>query len=248
MVFNFLKSFSTFRFQTLYLVFIFCRNFFSQPQVLGAAEKGKSFANNVTRTSTLLRSLRNNGDTTAKYLHSQFQKQAPGVSDIAQESLRLMEIARTLAMGVQQKDIEENNFIFDLSSVNLEGHCQQQMADISECDAGAQFRTIDGSCNNLMEPSYGRSQTPLQRILRNAYADGISEPRKFGKNRNPLPSAKIVSRSTSGLANKEDKLFTSLVFAFGQFLDHDLDHVPIHESHGKICLLYMCRKNFHVNL
>ena len=207
--------------------------------MLGAAEKGKSFANNVTRTSTLLRSLRSDKGTTAKYLHSQFQKQAPGVSEIAQESLRLTEIARTLAMGVQEKNIEDNNFIFDLSSVNLDGHCLQQKSEISECDARAHFRTIDGSCNNLMKPSFGRSQTPLQRILRNAYADGISEPRKFGKNRNPLPSAKIVSKWTSGLANKEDKLFTSLIFAFGQFLDHDLDHVPIHESHGKTFLFQL---------
>ena len=65
----------------------------------------------------------------------------------------------------------------------------------------------------------------------------ISEPRKMGKNGKPLPSAKIVSNSTRGLASNEDRLFTSLVFAFGQFLDHDLDHVPIHEASGKSLLL-----------
>ena len=222
-------------FHILYTYFsVFCRIGFSQPQVLIAAEKGKSFANNVTRISTLLRSLRSNRGTTAKYLHSQFQKQAPGVYEIAQESLQLTEIARTLRE--QQKNIvgeEEDDFIYD---VNLEGQCMQ-LKESSECEARAKFRTIDGSCNNLIEPSYGKSNTPLRRILKNNYTDSISEPRKLGKNGKPLPSAKIVSNSTRGLASNEDRLFTSLVFAFGQFLDHDLDHVPIHESSGKSLLL-----------
>ena len=202
--------------------------------MLIVAEKGKSFANNVTRIGTLLRSLRSNRGTTAKYLHSQFQKQAPGVYEIAQESLQLTEIARTLR--VQQKNIvgeEEDDFIYD---VNLEGQCMQ-LKESSECEARAKFRTIDGSCNNLIEPSYGKSNTPLRRILKNNYTDSISEPRKLGKNGKPLPSAKIVSNSTRGLASNEDRLFTSLVFAFGQFLDHDLDHVPIHEASGKSLLL-----------
>ena len=36
---------------------------------------------------------------------------------------------------------------------------------------------IQGECNNLRRPLLGKSFTPLQRILANAYDDGIIEPR-----------------------------------------------------------------------
>ena len=41
------------------------------------------------------------------------------------------------------------------------------------CDPNNKFRTADGSCNNLRQPKYGASGTPLQRILPNRYFDGM---------------------------------------------------------------------------
>ena len=43
---------------------------------------------------------------------------------------------------------------------------------VPECDPKTRFRTADGSCNNLLQPKYGKSGTPLQRILPNSYSDG----------------------------------------------------------------------------
>ena len=40
------------------------------------------------------------------------------------------------------------------------------------CNPNTKFRTPDGSCNNLRQPKYGISGSPLQRILPNKYADG----------------------------------------------------------------------------
>ena len=40
------------------------------------------------------------------------------------------------------------------------------------CDPDNKFRTADGSCNNLRQPKYGTSGTPLQRLLPNRYFDG----------------------------------------------------------------------------
>ncbi len=41
------------------------------------------------------------------------------------------------------------------------------------CDPEEKFRRIDGSCNNLKIPKLGMAFTPLRRVLRNAYEDGM---------------------------------------------------------------------------
>ena len=41
------------------------------------------------------------------------------------------------------------------------------------CDSKKQYRTIDGTCNNLKRPYTGAAKTPLQRVVKqNTYADG----------------------------------------------------------------------------
>ena len=57
------------------------------------------------------------------------------------------------------------------------------------CNRNDKFRTIDGSCNNLLNPKYGMSFTPVQRVLPPAYADGFMLPRAR-KNGKPLPSTR----------------------------------------------------------
>jgi hypothetical protein len=38
------------------------------------------------------------------------------------------------------------------------------------CNPNLQFRSFDGSCNNLRDPNMGRTGTPYQRILLPEYA------------------------------------------------------------------------------
>jgi peroxidase len=89
------------------------------------------------------------------------------------------------------------------------------------------YRTFDGSCNNARKTKYGQALTPVQRILPNAYADQLILPRR-ASNRGPLPSARLVSNTvTTKDAESPSRVNTALLMAVGQFIDHDLTHVPM---------------------
>ena len=44
---------------------------------------------------------------------------------------------------------------------------------VQSCNLRSKYRNIDGSCNNAIKPKYGKSNTPLQRLLAPAYKNGI---------------------------------------------------------------------------
>ena len=43
------------------------------------------------------------------------------------------------------------------------------------CDASTPYRTLDGSCNNLVHTEIGMVETPLTRVVGNANGDGTYE-------------------------------------------------------------------------
>jgi len=81
-------------------------------------------------------------------------------------------------------------------------------------------QSIDGTGNNLAHTDWGAAGVDLLRTSAAAYADGISAP--SGSDR---PGAREISNALSlspdgGVTNNRD--FTAFVYAWGQFLDHDL--------------------------
>ncbi|MEM9192553.1 MAG: peroxidase family protein [Myxococcota bacterium] len=82
------------------------------------------------------------------------------------------------------------------------------------------FRTIDGTNNHPTNPAYGAANTSLLRLSPAGYGDGRSTP--AGASR---PSARAVS---NGVVAQPGPLparegFSDYLWAWGQFLDHDLD-------------------------
>jgi hypothetical protein len=80
--------------------------------------------------------------------------------------------------------------------------------------------SFDGIGNNVAHPTWGSTGQDLLRVSPAAYGDGISTP--SGADR---PNARLVSNLLSaspegGITNDRD--FTAFVYAWGQFLDHDL--------------------------
>ena len=56
---------------------------------------------------------------------------------------------------------------------------------------------------------------------------GLSLPRISRRGRQ-LPSGREVTNIVLNRQENPDEDFTAMLISFGQFLDHDLDHVPIH--------------------
>ncbi len=84
------------------------------------------------------------------------------------------------------------------------------------------YRTFNGSENNVANPTWGAVGTQLLRVAASNYADGISTLAVRGAN-NPNP--RIVSNKVclQGANNPNGNGLSDFIWAWGQFLDHELD-------------------------
>lgn len=95
-----------------------------------------------------------------------------------------------------------NQFIFDLANQDYE------------------YRTIDGSNNNLSHPEWGKAHTQLLRTAPVNYDDGISSPAEANRP-NPREVSNEVFQQNG--TTKNSKKATGLFWLWGQLIDHDLD-------------------------
>ena len=81
--------------------------------------------------------------------------------------------------------------------------------------------SIDGSGNNIANPTWGSVGVDFLRIAQAAYTDGVSSP--AGADR---PSAREVSNALAAQGTDteaNDRDLSDYIYAWGQFLDHDID-------------------------
>jgi hypothetical protein len=83
---------------------------------------------------------------------------------------------------------------------------------------GLQFRTIDGSGNNLLHTSLNAAGTDFARLGPANFADGIDT---MVGGPNPRDISNIVVAGNGDLPNPQG--FSGMMYAWGQFIDHDLD-------------------------
>lgn len=72
-----------------------------------------------------------------------------------------------LTEGLQSVDIGSL-----LPSDGLDSFIDPECEDTSPCDPSSPFRTLSGHCNNLRNPSWGKSLTVFSRLLPSVYEDG----------------------------------------------------------------------------
>ncbi|VDI06926.1 Hypothetical predicted protein [Mytilus galloprovincialis] len=91
------------------------------------------------------------------------------------------------------------------------------------CDENYPYRSVDGSCNNLDYPEWGKSFTPQERFVSAHYEDGIDYPRDYD-----LPSPRLISNKLFNDTGEGsyDKRKTAEMMAWGQLLAHDFVLTP----------------------
>lgn len=95
------------------------------------------------------------------------------------------------------------------------------------CDSSSKYSNLDGSCNNLANPYYGKAGTPLGRLLTPVYDDGSNSPKTSG-----LPNPRKVSLALNSDNSSVEPTWTHLWMVFGQFLAHDFSFTPQIEVNG----------------
>lgn len=103
-------------------------------------------------------------------------------------------------------------------------HCNKKCCNDSKiikilCGKCWEYRTLDGSENNLNNPEYGQAGTELGRLTKARYKDGISKPIDEPQR----PNARDISNK---VIHEDNTIFESGISAFfwlwGQFIDHDI--------------------------
>jgi len=104
-------------------------------------------------------------------------------------------------------------------SVNL--HCKQSLGPVSCPSVTSKIRTIDGSCNNVQEPTWGRTFDRLSRLLPALE----TVPRRT----NARTISFVTQRGTSDALNEgrlvpppQTGTLTAWIYQFGQYLAHDI--------------------------
>jgi peroxidase len=85
----------------------------------------------------------------------------------------------------------------------------------------ADVRAITGENNNLANPDWGSTDEQLLRLAPAAYEDGISEAAGADRLSAREISNILAAQPEGDLLN--DRNLSAMVYAFGQFVDHDID-------------------------
>jgi hypothetical protein len=84
-----------------------------------------------------------------------------------------------------------------------------------------EVQSLDGSGNNIDNPTWGQAGKPYLRMGTAHYADGISQP--FTGPNARFVSNRIINDGTAAFAVFSERRLTQMAWQWGQFLDHTFD-------------------------
>ncbi|XP_025421585.1 peroxidase isoform X2 [Sipha flava] len=170
-------------------------------------------------------------DGTPSYRHQQVMKSGPESIRIARngyvENVATEKLRETLNVT---KDTDAM-ILVDNNVTTVFNSSECASPDPVICPLRSRYRTVEGSCNNVMEPRKGAALTPFRRQLPADYSDGVWKPRR-ATDGSELPSAKQVSEDVHRESYEEDHDFTVMLAVWGQFMDHDITATALSRGHN----------------
>jgi len=96
------------------------------------------------------------------------------------------------------------------------------------CNINFPYRTLDGSCNNIANPWWGKAGMPFKRWMPADYSDQfkLNEPRK-ALDGNDLPNPRILACALNGDFHDIEPFITHMFMQWGQFVNHDITSLSI---------------------
>jgi len=170
------------------------------------------------------------GPTFQKIIAHQFERTRDGDANWYELSfsgrqlaaLRATKLSDIIRRNTSLTKIQDNVFFFDEEKtlVGLTAKAGFLPPDLVQGPGAlGPVPSLDGKGNNPAHPMWGAAGANLLRVAGVGYADGISTP--AGENRaNPRLISNTVGVLTTDLANARQ--MASYVYAWGQFIDHDL--------------------------
>ncbi|XP_029047314.2 peroxidase [Osmia bicornis bicornis] len=85
----------------------------------------------------------------------------------------------------------------------------------------SRYRSFDGSCNNLHNPTWGMANTRYGRLLPANYGDGVRSP-TISVTGTKLPLSRMVSYTMFPHVDINDPIWTLAAMQWGQIITHDM--------------------------
>lgn len=170
------------------------------------------------------------GPTFQKIIAHQFERTRDGDANWFERSfsgrqlaaLRATKLSDIIRRNTSLTKIQDNVFFFDEENTlaGLTAKVGSLPPDLVQGPGSSgPVPSLDGKGNNPTHPMWGAAGADLVRIAGAAYEDGISTP--AGENRaNPRFISNTVGVLTTKFSNARN--MASYVYAWGQFIDHDL--------------------------
>ncbi|KAF3430721.1 hypothetical protein E2986_12644 [Frieseomelitta varia] len=95
-----------------------------------------------------------------------------------------------------------------------------EITKLTMCEE-SRYRTFDGSCNNLYNPTWGMANTTFGRLLPPRYGNGINSPPKSVTG-SELPLSRLVSYTLFPDNDVDDPIWTLVAMQYGQIITHDM--------------------------
>ncbi|XP_015365016.1 PREDICTED: uncharacterized protein LOC107162575 [Diuraphis noxia] len=133
----------------------------------------------------------------------------------------LLDVSQVLTKMYDLSADDVNKFLpaIDTSKTLIRNVCPSCLTRVV-CKPG-KYRRPDGLCNNEDNPTWGATMSTFNRLMTPRFSDKLSAP-KASASGQPLPMARVVSRTIHPDEGLHEHAGTVMLVAWGQFMDHDL--------------------------